>query len=200
MGVCLSHTFYFAPLGTGFPLWQSALFHNPLSPFATASFSRREVLLNRRGMRSPCGMHMPGTSGPLLFSQRTLNKVHTPACLISQPSLQCLSPGIGALPLPTDGLSEVGGREEKRKVLTLLFSPQSYLPLKRFFFVCLFFKMYVYRCFACVYAHVHVYSALGGPRWVSDPLELESQRVLSHHVSRLSTPLFILLSRVQIWQ
>lgn len=72
--------------------------------------------------------------------------------------------GDGAKPLP----------------LMLVFSSQSHLPLQKFFD----FKSYVDACLTCmyIYVHIHVYSGLGDQKRLSDPLELELHRVMSHHV------------------
>lgn len=98
--------------------------------------------------------------------------------------------GDGAKPLP----------------LMLVFSSQLHLPLQRFFVS----KSYVGVCFTCmyIYVHIHVYSGLGDQRRLSDPLELELYRVMSHHVGsrilvpltaeHLGIPLLILLSQVPI--
>lgn len=122
-GVLFPHSLLCA-LGTGFPLWRSSLFHDPLSPFATASFSRREVLLNRRGMRSPCGMRMPGTSGPFYFHRGPRTRcTHLP---VSSHNLHCnvLSTGIGALPLYTDWpLRSTWERRGKEEMLEQTRSP-----------------------------------------------------------------------------
>lgn len=52
------------------------------------------------------------------------------------------------------------------------------------------FLFYVYKNLACMYVCIHIFmcttslpGALGGQKWVLDTLELESQRVVNHHVS-----------------
>lgn len=48
------------------------------------------------------------------------------------------------------------------------------------------------ECFACIHVSIsHVSSVCGGQNWVLDPLELELQMVLNHHVgARNQTQVF----------
>lgn len=174
----LSPLLRMAPLGPGFcsgglpsstvflvlPLW-------PASPEGG-----RGHLPHPRGMMSHVRHVCAWNLRPLSSSEGTRNKAHGPACLTLQPSdafLRYRRPrveerrkgrGDGAKPLP----------------LTLVFSSQSHLPLQKFFV----FKSYVGACFICVYiyVHIHVYSGLGDRKRLSDPLQLELHRVMSHHV------------------